>query len=78
MVDAGDLKSPESIVWVRIPLPAPKEMRMKHCLIKHLITEGCDTKEKLRAAAQVITGTMRVNRGKIPPFNFINGYIDHS
>lgn len=48
----------------------------KPCLFKHLRDNGVDTAEKLRAATQVITGTLRVNPSP-PPFNFINGYIDH-
>lgn len=50
---------------------------MKPCLIKHLRDSGCDTEKKLRDALTVITGTLRVNRGKIPPFTFNNGYIYH-
>lgn len=49
----------------------------KPCLIKHLRDSGCDTEEKLRAAAQIIHGTVRVNRGEIPPFTFKEGYIYH-
>lgn len=50
---------------------------MKPCLIKYLVTEGCDTTKKLRAAHEVIQGTLRVNPSP-PPFRFNNGYIDHS
>lgn len=49
----------------------------KPCLTKRLIASGCDTEKKLRDATTVIVGTVRVNGGKIPPFNFKDGYIYH-
>lgn len=50
---------------------------MKPYLTKHLRDSGCDTEKKLRDALLVITGTLRANRGKIPPFTFNDGYIYH-
>ncbi len=45
-------------------------------LLKGLRDAGCDTAKKLRAAHEVIQGTLRVNPSP-PPFRFNNGYIDH-
>lgn len=48
---------------------------MKSCLFKKLRDNGCDTKEKLRAAYQIVTGTLRVNPKATFAFN--EGYVYH-
>lgn len=44
-------------------------MPQKSCLFKELRANGCDTKEKLRAAYQIVTGTLRVNPEATFSFN---------